>query len=121
MSVGLIAGSVFTVPQVAEAAELEEIQQRGYLIVAVKDNVPPLGFRNEAGELVGLEVDLARRLAQELLGRSDAVVLQPVANQERLDAVLQGEVDMAIAESPLLLLAPASSTSAFLTTWMALL
>lgn len=96
LSIGLISGNLLA-SQLAEAAELEEIQERGYLIVAVKDNVPPLGFRNEAGELVGLEVDLARRLAQELLGRSDAVVLQPVANQERLSAVLQGEVDMAIA------------------------
>jgi polar amino acid transport system substrate-binding protein len=97
LSIGLVTGNLLTVAPIAEAAELEEIQQRGYLIVAVKDNVPPLGFRDEAGELAGLEVDLARRLAQELLGSSDAVVLQPVANQERLSAVLQGEVDMAIA------------------------
>jgi polar amino acid transport system substrate-binding protein len=96
LSIGIIAGSLWAAP-LAEAAELEEIQERGYLIVAVKDNVPPLGFRNEAGELAGLEVDLARRLAQELLGQPDAVVLKPVANQERLSAVLEGEVDLAIA------------------------
>lgn len=96
LSIGLVVGNLWAA-QLAEAAELEEIQERGYLIVAVKDNVPPLGFRNEAGELAGLEVDLAHRLAQELLGQPDAVVLQPVANQERLSAVLQGEVDMAIA------------------------
>jgi polar amino acid transport system substrate-binding protein len=96
LSIGLVAGLV-AAPWVAEAAELEEIQQRGYLIVAVKDNVPPLGFRDDSGELAGLEVDLARRLALELLGQADAVVLQPVANRERLSTVLQGEVDMAIA------------------------
>lgn len=98
LSIGFaLAGNLFAVSQIANAAELEEIEQRGYLIVAVKDNLPPLGFRDDAGELAGLEVDLARRLAQELLGQPTAVVLQPAANQERLAAVLEGEVDMAIA------------------------
>ena len=32
----------------AKAAELSEIQSRGYLTVAVKNNRPPLGFIDEA-------------------------------------------------------------------------
>lgn len=79
------------------AAELKDIQQRGYLIVAVKDNLRPLGFRDAAGNLQGLEIDLARRLAQELLGSADAVRLQPVANPLRLRVVLEGQVDLTIA------------------------
>ncbi|MGL5192033.1 MAG: transporter substrate-binding domain-containing protein, partial [Chroococcales cyanobacterium] len=54
--------------QVGNAAELAEIQQRGQLIVAVKDNVRPMGFRAGNGNLQGFEIDIARRLAQELLG-----------------------------------------------------
>lgn len=79
------------------AAELQEIQQRGYLIVAIKDNLRPLGFRTADGELQGFEIDVARQLAQELLGRPDAVVLQPVANQDRLSAVLMDDADLVIA------------------------
>jgi polar amino acid transport system substrate-binding protein len=79
------------------AAELQEIQQRGYLIVAIKDNLRPLGFRTTEGELQGFEIDIARQLAQELLGRPDAVVLQPVANQDRLSAVLRDDADLVIA------------------------
>lgn len=87
----------FLSPALASAADLETIQQRGYLIVAVKDNRRPLGFRDEAGLLQGLEIDIAKRLAQELLGREDAVQLQPVTNSERLSAVLEGRVDLTVA------------------------
>jgi polar amino acid transport system substrate-binding protein len=79
------------------AAELAEIKDRGQLIVAVKNNLRPLGFINSQGNLVGLEIDIARRLAAELLGNPNAVLLIPVTNQERLKAVLDERVDIAIA------------------------
>ena len=92
--VGLTAVSVST-PTIA--AELAEIQQRGKLIVAVKENLRPLGFRDPQGNLQGFEIDIARRLAEELLGSPDAVEWQPVTNQERLEAVIEGNVDIAVA------------------------
>ncbi|MDM9379548.1 transporter substrate-binding domain-containing protein [Chlorogloeopsis sp. ULAP01] len=79
------------------AAELSEIQRRGYLTVAVKDNLPPLGFRDAGGNLQGLEIDLAKALASDLLGKPNAVKLQPVANRDRLSKVLDNKVDIAIA------------------------
>jgi polar amino acid transport system substrate-binding protein len=81
----------------AQAAELDEIRERGYLIVAVKDNLRPLGFRGETGQLEGLEIDLARQLAAELLGDPQAVEFRPVANSDRLAVVLDDTVDLAIA------------------------
>lgn len=94
--VGLMAIMTIKSP-LAKTAELAEIKERGKLIVAVKDNVRPLGFSNEQGNLVGLEIDIARRLAEELLGSADTVMLKPVTNQERLQAVLDDRVDIAIA------------------------
>jgi polar amino acid transport system substrate-binding protein len=88
-----IVGTGFT----ASAAEMPEIQQRGYLTVAVKDNLRPLGFRDASGNLQGLEIDLAQRLALDLVGKADAVKLQPVANRDRLSVVLDKKVDFAIA------------------------
>ena len=79
------------------AAQLSEILERGTLIVAVKDNLRPLGFRDSDGTLQGLEIDLARRLAAELLGNSNAVQLKPVSNLNRLSAVFDHQVDLAIA------------------------
>jgi polar amino acid transport system substrate-binding protein len=94
-----IACTVFLAPLLpAIAADLPTIKKRGRLVVAVKDNSPPLGFRNAEGNLQGLEIDIARRLAEEILGRTDAVDLKPVLNQERFSAVLDGKVDIAIAK-----------------------
>lgn len=94
--VAWVALSLVT-PASVFSAELNEIQQRGELIVAVKDNLRPLGFRDASGNLQGLEIDIAKRLAEELLGKPDAVVLQPVKNTDRLNRVLEGNVDLAIA------------------------
>ena len=78
-------------------AELDEILSRGKLIVGVKDNTRPLGFYDPQGNLQGLEIDIAKYLARELLGSSQAVVLKPLSNQERLQAVIEGKVDIVIA------------------------
>ncbi|WP_413173578.1 transporter substrate-binding domain-containing protein [Anabaena azotica] len=82
---------------IASAATLPEIQKRGYLTVAVKDNLRPLGFRNDNGDLQGLEIDLAKRLAGDLLGKPDAVRFQPVLNSDRLPVIVENKVDLAIA------------------------
>lgn len=81
----------------SSAAEFKEIQQRGYLLVAVKDNSRPLSFRDERGRLQGLEIEIAQRLAKDLLGNPEAVKFIPVANRDRLDAVMEDKVDLAIA------------------------
>lgn len=81
----------------ASAAQMPEIQRRGYVKIAVKDNLRPLGFRDVNGNLQGLEIDLAQRLASDLLGKPDAVKLQPVANRDRLSVVFNHKVDLAIA------------------------
>lgn len=82
---------------IASAAEMPEILRRGYLTIAVKDNLRPLGFRDASGNLQGLEIDLAQRLASDLLGKANAVKLQPIANRDRLSVVFNNQVDFAIA------------------------
>ncbi|MFB6274839.1 MAG: transporter substrate-binding domain-containing protein [Halothece sp.] len=95
---GVFLGSVFSFfPTAVQAATLAEIKARGTLTVAVKDQLRPLGFRNAQGKLQGFEIDLARRLAEEILGDANAIKLEPVANRERLKVVLNGDVDIAIA------------------------
>ncbi|HIK54358.1 MAG TPA: transporter substrate-binding domain-containing protein [Synechococcales cyanobacterium M55_K2018_004] len=96
---GIVFSSVSAAPSqaTARATGLAKIRQRGRLIVAVKDNLRPLGFRNAAGELVGLEIDLAHQLAVDLLGDPSKIELRPVANAERLPALINGTVDLVIA------------------------
>lgn len=97
LSFSLVIGLVVSFGVPVSSAELKEIEQRGQLIVAVKDNLRPLGFRDSSGNLQGFEIDIAKRLAEELLGKPDAVVLQPVTNRDRLNVLLEGKVDLIIA------------------------
>lgn len=97
LAIALTINPIFYSSASAFAAELEEIVQRGKLIVAVKDNLRPLGFYGDRDNLQGLEIDIARRLAEELVGSAEAVVLKPISNQNRLQAVLDKEVDLVIA------------------------
>jgi polar amino acid transport system substrate-binding protein len=99
IALSLSAASLFSfLPLPAIAADLAAIKKRGHLVVAVKETLRPLGFRNADGQLQGLEIDLAQRLAEELLGSPDAIDLKPVTNQERFSAVMNGTVDIAIAQ-----------------------
>jgi len=93
----IIALIVTSIPQSATAVELSKIQRRGYINIAVKDNVRPLAFKDAKGNLQGLEIDLAQRLATDLLGKPNGSKLRPVANRDRLSVVLDGKVDLAIA------------------------
>ncbi|MBW4419423.1 MAG: transporter substrate-binding domain-containing protein [Myxacorys californica WJT36-NPBG1] len=92
----MILGGQWFVPPSLLAADFKTIVARDRLIVAVKDNLPPLGF-SQQGRLQGFEIDIANRLAQDLLGRSDALELKPVSNRDRIAAVIDGRVDLAIA------------------------
>ncbi|ELS34267.1 MULTISPECIES: transporter substrate-binding domain-containing protein [Pseudanabaena] len=78
-----------------EINTLDKIQKRGKLIVGVKDNLPPLGFRDRSGNLVGLEIEIARELAKEL---NFQVELLPLSNRDRLTALQNNQVDLAIAQ-----------------------
>ena len=88
---------LFPFPLKSHAAELKEIKKRGYLVVGVKDNLRPLGFRDAKGRLQGLEIDIAQRLAQDLLGKPNAVRFLAVANSDRMNVVLEDKVDLTIA------------------------
>ncbi len=93
----LTIASIVNLPAKVEAGTLKEIQNRKKLIVAVKDNLPLLGFRDRSGNLQGLEIDIARKLATEIFGDPQAVQLVPVANQDRLKVAIDGNVDLTIA------------------------
>nr|WP_319423687.1 transporter substrate-binding domain-containing protein [Pleurocapsa sp. FMAR1] len=60
-------------------------------------------FINKKGNLVGLEIDIAHKLAEELLGDAEAVEFLPVTNKERLQVVLDERVDMAIVDNTVII------------------
>jgi beta-glucosidase/6-phospho-beta-glucosidase/beta-galactosidase/ABC-type amino acid transport substrate-binding protein len=64
------------------------IQNRGHLLAAVRDDVPGFGFRDPVtGEWSGLEIDLARAVAQRIFGDPERVVFQPVQTRQRIPLI----------------------------------
>src|SRR5574344_2126792 len=76
---------------------LNEIQQRGKLIVGVKYDTPPFGQKTPRGGVAGFDVDLARAIAREMFGNPNAVEFKQVTAGNRILALNSGQVDMIIA------------------------
>lgn len=74
----------------------EEITKRGYLIVGVKDNTKPFGFKNANNEFDGFDVDLAKSISLKILG-NDKVVFKAVTPSNRITKLNSKEVDIVIA------------------------
>ena len=76
----------------------ETIKEAGVLKVGVKEDVPNFGLRNtETNEIEGFEIDIAKKIAEEILGDPEAIELVPVTAKTRGPLLDNGEVDMIIA------------------------
>lgn len=80
--------------QKANADDLATIKQRGTLIVGVKADYPPFGFRSPSGGITGIEPDLAADVAKHLGVKLELV---PVTVADRIELLEQGKVDLVIA------------------------
>jgi len=78
----------------SSAPVLDKIMKRGELIVAMTGDQPPLNATNKKGELIGLEVELARTLGASM-GVKTKIVTKPFP--ELLPALEAGKVDMVIS------------------------
>jgi polar amino acid transport system substrate-binding protein len=79
---------------VASADALEDIKARGALIVGVKADYKPFGFRDPSGAIIGLEPDLAADVASKLGVKLELV---PVVSANRMEFLNQGKIDLMIA------------------------
>ena len=73
---------------------LERIQQRGELTVGTMGDMPPLNMTTKDGEIIGLEPDIARLMANAM-GVKVKFVTKPFS--EVLPALQTGEVDMILS------------------------
>ena len=79
-------------------SQVKEIQKRGVLRVGVKVDVPRFGYLNPAtGEMEGIEVDLARAIAKDIIGDENAVKFTNITAQTRGAMLDNGEIDIVIA------------------------
>lgn len=91
----LLAGGLLALMgQGARADDLAAIKARGTLVVGVKADYPPFGFRAPSGEIVGIEPALAADVAKRLGVRLELV---PVSTENRIALLEQGKIDLIIA------------------------
>lgn len=89
----IVALGLVLLPAAAFAQSLEEIRQRGTLIVGLEGTYPPFNYQDESGNLVGFEVDLAKAIAEKLGLEPE---FQPTKWDGLLAALQSGRVDVVI-------------------------
>ncbi len=75
-------------------ADLAAAKERGTLIVGVKADYKPYGYREPGGAIIGIEPDLAKDVADKLGLKLELV---PVVSSNRMQFLQQGKIDLMIA------------------------
>lgn len=73
---------------------LADIRESGELLIATRDILPPMGFRQE-GKLVGIDIELAMSLASSIGVKPRWVFFEDINQRE--DLILKGKVDVVIS------------------------
>ena len=80
-----------------ENDDFANVIKRDKLIVGVRDDAPPFGFKDEKGNLIGYDIDLAKIIAKDILGNENKIEFVPVTASNRIMKLSAGEVDFLIA------------------------
>jgi len=96
---GAVAASFAMAPMVATAEQCSndtwnKVMSRGKLVVGVKADYKPWGFRNTDGEIVGMEIDMAKNVADTMGVDLELVAVQ---SSNRMQFLEQGKIDLMIA------------------------
>jgi len=77
---------------------IDRIKHAGTLTVGVKEDVPGFGYLNpKTKEFEGLEVDIAKAIAMQILGSESKVTFVPVNAKNRSAFLNQDRVDIVVA------------------------
>ena len=72
----------------------KSVLEKGKLVVGVKADYKPWGYRNDTGEIVGMEIDMAKDVAAKLGVELELVAVQ---SSNRMQFLEQGKIDLMIA------------------------
>ncbi|MFK5882772.1 MAG: amino acid ABC transporter substrate-binding protein [Candidatus Izemoplasma sp.] len=91
----LVLTGAFTLGACGESDEelnsLERIIENGELILGLDDTFAPMGFRDEAGDVVGFDIDLAQAVADAL---GVDLVIQSIEWDSKVLELNSGSIDM---------------------------
>ena len=96
---GLTASAIALSAAAATAAQCtndvwNKVMDRGKIVVGVKADYKPWGYRDSDGSLVGMEIDMARDVADTLGVEIEIVAVQ---SSNRMQFLEQGKIDLMIA------------------------
>lgn len=100
VTAGIIGSALATLAlQPAQAAQctndvFKKVMEGGKIIIGVKADYKPWGFRDESGKVVGMEADMAQDVADAL---GVELELVPVQSSNRMQFLEQGKIHMMIA------------------------
>ncbi|WP_069997253.1 transporter substrate-binding domain-containing protein [Cellulosilyticum sp. I15G10I2] len=77
---------------------IQKIKDKGVLKVGVKVDVPKFGYKNPETQVIeGMEIDIAKAIAKEILGDENKIEFQAVTAKTRGPLLDSGELDLVIA------------------------
>ena len=91
---GLLAAPVSSLAEQCTNEGWNKVMKRGKIVVGVKADYKPWGYRDTSGAIVGMEVDMARDVADTMGVDLELVAVQ---SSNRMQFLEQGKVDMFIA------------------------
>ena len=71
-------------------SSLEAVLEKGTFILGLDDSFPPMGFRDESGEIVGFDIDVAKGVAERL---GVELVAQPIDWNAKEQELATGNID----------------------------
>ena len=92
LAIAMLAATAL--PGAAAADVLDKVKERGTLVVGVKTDYRPFGFRDPSGAIIGIEPDLAAEVAKKLGVKLELV---SVVSANRMEFLRQGKIDLMIA------------------------
>lgn len=91
---GLIAFTTMAATEASAQGKLQEVLSRGKLIVGTGSTNPPWHFRNEAGELVGFDIEIAKIVAAGLFDDPTKIEFVNQASDARIPNIVTDKVDI---------------------------
>ena len=87
---GIIMGSMSFSLLACSKQEIKSVMDKDEITVGLDDAFAPMGFKNESGEIVGFDVDLAKEVGQRL---DKEVIFQPIDWSMKESELNSGNID----------------------------
>ena len=77
--------------------DLQVIKERDKLVVGVRDDTKPFGYLDKDGNLTGFDIELAKMMAEHILGDSSKIEFVVVSADDRILLLNTQKIDMLVA------------------------